>query len=150
MFNLIPYPWRNGRIARKDNWFDMVDRAFEDFFRDPFFTRMSAIASPFRANVKETDKEYIVEAELPGVNKEDIIVDLNDDILTIGVDVKKETREEDNGYIYRERHDGSFRRSFQVYGIKNEDVTASYKKGLLIVTLPKANPGKRERRIKIE
>lgn len=150
MFSLIPYSWRNGGLARRDNWFDMIDKAFDDFFRDPFFSRMSAITSPFRANVKETDKEYIVEAELPGVNKEDIIVDLNDDILTIGADVKNETREEDNGYIYRERHSGSFRRSFQLYDVKNEDVKASYKDGLLTVTLPKANPGKRERRIKIE
>lgn len=149
MFNMIPYSRRNGNITRKDDFLG-IDKLFDDFFKDPFFARVSAITTPIRADVKETEKEYVVEAELPGVNKEDIIIDLNDDVLTLGVDIKEETNEEDNGYIYRERQDGSFRRSFHVQNIKNEEVKASYKDGLLTVTLPKADSDKRVRKVEIE
>lgn len=100
MFNLIPYSRKNGGITRKDDWFG-IDRFFDDFFRDPFFARVSSMTTPIRADVRETDKEYIVEAELPGVNKEDIVIDLHDDVLTLGVDIRQEKNEENDGYIYR-------------------------------------------------
>jgi len=87
---------------------------------------------------------------MPGVRKEDIIIDLNNDVLTLGVDVKQERNEDEDGYIYRERRSGSFRRSFTVPNIDNEKVKASYKDGLLTVVLPKAEPEKRARKIEIE
>lgn len=149
MFGLIPYSRKNGNIARKDDWFGL-DRFFDDFFRDPFFARVSSWTAPIRADVKETDKEYVVEAEMPGVNKEDIIIDLNNDMLTLGVDIKQERNENEEGYIYKERRSGSFRRSFAVPNIKNEDVKASYKDGLLTIILPKAEPDKKARKIVIE
>ncbi len=149
MFSLVPYPWRKRNITRRDDIFG-IDRFFEDFFRDPFFSRWSAMTNPIRADVKETDKQYIIEAELPGVNKEDIIIDLQDNVLTLGVDMEDETSEEDDGYIYKERRSGSYRRSFTVENIKNEDVKANYKNGLLTVILPKAKPEKRSKRIEIE
>lgn len=148
MFSLVPFSRRNS-ITRKDDWFNL-DKIFDSFFRDPFFSRVSAITAPIRADVRETEKEYIVEAELPGVKKEDIVIDINDDVLTLGVDINEEKNEEDNGYIYRERQSGSFRRSFYVQNIKHEGVKASYKDGLLVITLPKVNPGKTAKRIKID
>lgn len=149
MFNIVPYSRKNGGITRKDDWFG-IDRFFDDFFRDPFYTRVSSMTTPIKADVKETEKEYIVEAELPGVNKEDIIIDLHDDVLTLGVDIKQEKNEENDGYIYRERQRGSYRRSFNVYNINNEEVKASYKDGILIVNLPKAQEEKKTRKISIE
>ncbi len=108
------------------------------------------MTTPIKADVKETDKEYIVEAELPGVNKEDIVIDLHDDVLTLGVDIKQEKDEENDGYIYKERQRGSYRRSFNVVNIDNEKVKASYKDGILTVNLPKAEEGKKTRKIDIE
>lgn len=148
MFGLVPYSRKNG-ISRKDDWFG-IDRFFDDFFKDPFFAKVSAVTTPIRADVKETEKEYVVEAEFAGVNKEDIIIDLKDDVLTLGVDVKNETEEDDNGYIYRERQSGSYRRSFNVQNIKNEEVKASFKDGLLVINLPKAEPESRSKKIQIE
>ncbi|NLM74767.1 MAG: Hsp20/alpha crystallin family protein [Clostridiaceae bacterium] len=149
MFSLVPHSWRRGILSRKDDFFG-IDRFFEDFFRDPFFSRWSAMTSPIRTDVRETEKEYIIEAEMPGVKKEDIIIDLKDNELTLGVDVKNETNKEDNGYICRERHLGSYRRSFHVGNIDNENVKASYKDGLLTVILPKDNRQDKGRRIKID
>ena len=149
MFNMVPYSRKNNGITSKDYWFG-IDRFFDDFFRDPFFARVSSMTTPIKADVKETDKEYIVEAELPGVNKEDIVIDLHDDVLTLGVDIKQEKDEENDGYIYKERQRGSYRRSFNVVNIDNEKVKASYKDGILTVNLPKAEEGKKTRKIDIE
>ncbi|NLB77782.1 MAG: Hsp20/alpha crystallin family protein [Clostridiaceae bacterium] len=149
MFNMVPYSRKNNGITSKDYWFG-IDRFFDDFFRDPFFARVSSMPTPIKADVKETDKEYIVEAELPGVNKEDIVIDLHDDVLTLGVDIKQEKDEENDGYIYKERQRGSYRRSFNVVNIDNEKVKASYKDGILTVNLPKAEEGKKTRKIDIE
>ncbi len=149
MFNIIPYSRKNGGITRKDDWFG-IDRFFDDFFRDPFFAKVSSMTTPIRADVRETETEYIVEAELPGVNKEDIVIDLHDDVLTLGVDIKQEKNEENDGYIYKERHRGSYRRSFNVYNIDNEKVKATYKNGILTVNLPKAEEEKKARKINIE
>jgi HSP20 family protein len=149
MFGLVPYSRKNDGVSRRDDFFG-IDRFFDDFFRDPFFARVSSLASPIRADVKENEKEYIVEAEIPGVRKEDIVIDLHDDVLTLGVDVKDEKNEDKNGYIYRERSSGSYRRSFHMENVKNEDVKASYKDGILTVTLPKDEHGKAKRRIEIE
>lgn len=149
MFSIIPYSRKNNNMTRKDDWFG-IDRFFDDFFKDPFFAKVSSMATPIRADVKETDNEYIVEAEMPGVNKEDIIIDLNNEMLTLGVDIKQENDEKDDGYIYKERRSGSYRRSFSVPNINNEEVKASYKDGLLTITLPKAEPDKKVRKIEIE
>ncbi len=149
MFGLVPYSRKNDGVSRRDDFFG-IDRFFDDFFRDPFFARVSSMVSPIRADVKENEREYIVEAEIPGVRKEDIVIDLHDDVLTLGVDVKDEKNEDKNGYIYRERSSGSYRRSFHMENIRNEDVKASYKDGILTVTLPKDEHGKAKRRIEIE
>lgn len=150
MFNIVPYSRKNGGITRRDDWFG-IDRFFDDFFRDPFFAKVSSMTTPIKADVKETDKEYVVEAELPGVNKDDILIDLHDDVLTLGVDTNSEKEEENDGYIYKERQRGSYRRSFNVYNIDNENVKAAYKDGILTVTLPKATEEeKKTRKINIE
>jgi len=149
MFDLIPRPRRNG-ITRRNDWATGVDRFFDEFFRDPFFDRLSSISTPIKADVKETEKVYVVEAEMPGVNKEDIIIDLQDNVLTLGVDIKQEKNEENDGYIYKERQSSSCRRSFNVYNIDSDNVKASYKDGILSVILPKAEPEQKSRKIEIE
>jgi len=149
MFSLIPYSWRRGNLSRRDDFFG-IDRFFEDFFKDPFFTRWSALTSPIRTDVRETDKEYIIEAEMPGVRKEDIIIEIKDNMLTLGVDVKNATDREDDGYICRERHMGSYRRSFHIDNIDHENVKANYKDGLLTIILPKEKREERGKRIKID
>ena len=62
MFSLIPFSRKGSGVSRKDDFFGL-DRFFSDFFRDPFFSRVASIATPIRADVKENDNEYILEAE---------------------------------------------------------------------------------------
>lgn len=104
-------------------------------------------AFPIRANVKETNEAYIVEAEMPGVNKEDIELICEQGMLTIGAKLEKRA-EEDVKILRRERPEGDLRRRFIFEGIEEENISAKHENGMLIVTIPKEKP--QERRISIE
>ena len=79
----------------------------------------------------------MLEADLPGFKKEDIKIDLENDRLTIKAERKSEHEDNKNGYVRRERHFGSFERSFDVSGIDTSGIKANYTDGVLTLTLPK-------------
>jgi HSP20 family protein len=125
-----------------------MDSMFNDFFNDSFFG--FAGVNPIKADIKETEKEFIIEAEIPGAKKEDIKLDLRDDRLTISVETNEETKEERDNYIRKERRFGSCSRSFYVENVKNEDVAAKYENGILSVVLPKSETKRTNNRIEIQ
>ena len=129
MFGMIPF----GRSD--DNLFDTFDNFARDFFR-----RSNADLPAFRTDIKDTGDSYMLEAELPGFNKEDINLDLKDGILTISASHSEQSESKDSSYIRRERRYGSFQRSFDVTGIDEAGITAAYQNGVLALTLPKAKP----------
>ena len=90
--------------------------------------------------------------DLPGYKKEDISIDYNQDILTIQAkrEEDKEEKEEDNTYIRRERSYGSVSRQFYLSHVKEDDIHASYKEGVLQITLPKKEEGEERKQINIE
>ena len=147
---LMPMLWSN------NNLFDEMD----DFFNDTFFgpnckngNRLENMASVMKTDVIEKDNSYQLEAELPGFNKEDINIDLKDDVLTISAshNENKDEKDENGKYIRRERRSSSYQRSFRTPGLKPEDIIAQYKNGVLTVSIPKkeAIPEKEEA-VKIE
>ncbi|MCR4437144.1 MAG: Hsp20/alpha crystallin family protein [Clostridiales bacterium] len=148
MSALLPWNRRNYGIPRRNSIWDLRS-VFEDFFNDSFFPAAFAGMGSIRADIRETDKEFIVDAELPGVRKEDIRLDLRDDVLTISVEHKEETSQESEKYIWKERKYGALSRSFFVDGVKQEAVTAKFVNGVLTVILPKQE-GSRENRHRIE
>ncbi len=141
MFGLTPYR-RNKRDLdmRRDSW--DIDKMFDSMWED--FYRSMRISDNFnmgevniKVDVKENENEYVVEAELPGVEKDDITLELRDELLTISVEKKDEIDEENDNYIRRERHYGSMSRSFYVDNIDGEKVKAKFENGILYVNLPK-------------
>jgi HSP20 family protein len=117
--------------------------------REPF-TGGSLIGGQIRTDIRETDKEYVFEADLPGVRKEDIFLELKDDVLTFGVEQKQEQEEDADCYLCRERRYGSIRRSFRVDRVAEADVKASYADGVLKIVLPKSDVPDVARKIEIE
>ena len=115
----------------------------DDFFNTGFLTGLSSGVTGIRADIRETDKEYIVEAEMPGFAKEDIEVELVDDRLTISAKRDESVNEERSNFIRRERRYGEVSRTFLLDGVKQEDVKAEYKDGILRIILPKAEEHKR-------
>lgn len=119
---------------------------FDDVFDEPFFTKFDRTLNML-TDIKEVDDKYVVDIELPGYAKEDIKVELRDGYLTVNAkkDEKKEEKDEKGNFIRRERSTGTCQRSFYVGDeIKEEDIKASHKDGILNLTIPKKEPAKIE------
>ena len=96
-----------------------------------------------RVDVVESDHEFTVHAELPGLNKDDIKVTLEDNVLTIEGERKHEDEQKDKQFFRRERSHGKFKRAFKLgTEVQAEKIAANYKDGILILTLPKSEAAK--------
>jgi HSP20 family protein len=139
-------PWNNGgrdlSVHRNEpNPFVALhremNRLFDDTFRSfdiaPFSSQ--AIGWP-SVEVNETDKEVKVIAELPGLQEKDVNIELRDGVLSIGGEKKSET--EDKERRFSERYYGRFERSIPIDDVDQDKVGASFKDGVLTVTLPKS------------
>ncbi len=91
----------------------------------------------FRTDIKDTGNDYVLEAELPGFKKEDIDIQLENNILTVTAGHNEEEESKENGYIRRERRIGRYTRSFDVSEIDTDNITAACENGILTMTLPK-------------
>lgn len=92
-----------------------------------------------RMNVSETETEFRITAELPGVAEEDIDINLKDDVLTISGEKRMEKKDEKENFYAVERSFGAFQRSFRLpYSVDPEQVEAEFRNGVLTVTMPKA------------
>ncbi len=143
-------PWKPFEALRRE-----VDRLFEDFdggfWRAPFRYPEAAFRSA-PVDVGETDKAYEVTAELPGMDEKNIEVKLANGSLTIKAEKQEDKEEKNKDYYVRERSFGSFLRTFQIPdGVDKDKIDASYKNGVLTVTLPKsAEAQKAEKKITIK
>ena len=119
-------------------------------FNESFFDVDNESAWTPRVNVSEKGSEYEITAELPGIKKEDITLDLKDNRLTIKGEKKAEKKEEKENYLRVERSYGSFERSFYINDdVDVANVNANYKDGILHITLPKKEEAK-PKQIKVE
>ena len=139
MFGLTPYERKNSAMT-----YDPF-KAFENFEREFFKTNGLA---EFKTDIRDNGKEYELEADLPGFKKEDINIELDDTYLTIQAERKSETEEKDKkgNYVYRERSFGTYSRSFDISGVRTQDISAKYNDGVLTLTLPKLQETKPETR----
>ena len=142
---MLPTLRRTPRIARRSFptlRFD-VDRMFEDFFGRPVYDWTGA--GPL-ADLYETDDEYVVELDLPGWDRKDIDVTVEQGVLSIRGEKTQETEEELNAYHVRERGMASFQRSFTLpHTIDPNAVNAKFENGVLRVQLPKMAEAKARR-----
>ncbi len=92
-----------------------------------------------KVDIAENESNFVLSAELPGMNREDIQVSLEDGVLTVSGERKFEEEKEGKNYLHRERTYGRFTRSFQMgKNVQADKISASYKDGVLHITLPKA------------
>ncbi|MCM1253032.1 MAG: Hsp20/alpha crystallin family protein [Clostridium sp.] len=117
---------------------DTFDKMFDDAFRDFWGGNELGRHDAFRTDVIDEGDNYLLQAELPGFRKEDINIDLKNDLLTISASHNEEKNEEEkNKYIRKERYYSSYSRSFRVNNIEAGDIDACYNNGILEVKLPK-------------
>ena len=111
----------------------------DDFFRNDFFDRKDRMNfNLMKTDIREDDKSYLLEVDLPGYSKDDIKIDITDGYLTINAKVEKENNDEKKNYVRRERFTGEVSRSFYVGDdIKEDEVKANFKNGILTLEVPK-------------
>jgi HSP20 family protein len=110
---------------------------FDDFFNDDFFNMVPVHFNTFKTDIRETDKEYIIESELPGFKKEDIQLGIDNDYLIVRAEKNEEKKEEKGNYIRRERYTGKMERRFYIGDVEQEKINAEYNDGILKILLPK-------------
>jgi HSP20 family protein len=149
--NNLPLKRRGDKMAsRRESESPMMaiqnemNRLFDNFFNDPFdlaplsIRKLPAEFSP-RVNVSETDTAMQVSAELPGMDEKDIQISLEQDALILSGEKKSESEENGKNFHRYERSYGSFQRVIPLVSeIQEDKVEASFKNGVLTVTLPKA------------
>jgi len=109
---------------------------FDEFERS-VFGENGRRAPVFSTDIRDEGDHYLLEAELPGFQKEDIDLDVNNGVLTISASHQESKEEARDNYLCRERRSGSFTRSFNLEGIQEDGITASYQNGVLELKLPK-------------
>lgn len=154
MFDLIPWRRRDVGMAPErsavDLWREM-DNLFDRFFADmPWPGRSMTRQFAPALDVSENDNEFVVKAELPGIDPKEVDISLTDNLLIIKGE-KKDEREETRENFHRvERSYGSFSRSFQLpCEVQEDKIEAQYKNGVLDLRIPKAEKAKRKS-VKIE
>ncbi len=127
---------------------EMMNRMFEDFWGRPAARRLlpsgehgAVVPAQHREpfiDVVENEKEIIATAEMPGLDKQDIKINVSEDRLEISAETKHEEKKEEKGYIYRERRNGSYYRAISLPSPVNpEKSNATYKNGVLEIKMPK-------------
>ncbi len=131
-----------------DNLRREMDRIFNELI--PFSWRFDDADSDLgiwtpSTDMTETNDEYLVEVDLPGLSKKDISINCQDNVLTIEGERKKTNNAEYAGYLRTERHFGNFRRSIMLpVSITEEKIKAVFKDGVLKINVPKAEKSKRK------
>ena len=110
---------------------------FDEMFSDPFFTGTEN--KVMKTDIKEKKDKYVIDMDLPGYEKNDIKIDIQDGYLTVHANVNKEETEKDEGkYVHKERYVGECSRSFFVGdNVTEEDIKAKFKNGILTLEVPK-------------
>jgi len=127
MFGIVPFSGRHNDLMNMDS------------FWDSFMDGRTVMPSSILTDVTDDGTSYQLEAELPGFDKKDINIDIQDDCLTISAkhEETKEDSDKEKNYIRQERYYGSFSRSFDVSDVDVDGITASYVDGILKLSMPK-------------
>jgi HSP20 family protein len=129
-------------VRYNPNSLDLLDNVsswFDDIFPTPTLGRSALPA----VDVRETEAEYLMEVELPGLTEKDVEVKLENTLLTISSTKDEKKEEKKNGYVLRERRSAHFSRSFVLpEGVDSEKIAAEFKNGILKLSFPKVPAAK--------
>ena len=119
-------------LDRRYNPFNELENWNRAFFGD------TSLAE-FKTDIRDAGDSFLLEADLPGVKKEDIHIDIDGDYLSISAqrNASREEKDDKGNYIRCERSYGSFSRSFDISSVRAEGITAAYDNGVLTLTMPK-------------
>lgn len=138
-------------LPRRKTEFDLFDNMFNDpFFErgfEPIMRHEPSRIRPMSADIREKDGNYIIDMDLPGYEKENIAIELENGYLKVSAksEFNNESKDENGSYIHRERFFGECSRNFYVGdNLKEENIKASFKNGTLTLVFPKEEEKKIE------
>ena len=126
----------NYLIKRNNSTFDALDDVFNSFFKPMFFEEKYNV---MKTDIRESEKAYLMDVEIPGFEKKDIQLEISGDTLTVRAQrhSKLEEKDKKDKLIRIERSYGSYSRQFDISGVEAEQIKARYDNGVLKLTLPK-------------
>lgn len=145
MANMVPTGGRNRGLMGSDDFYNMLD----NFFGEPWLMGRYG-RDTFKLDVQQKDDEYLVEAELPGVSRDEVNIDMHDGNLQIAVKREENTSEEGKNYLHRERRYSSMSRSVYLADGVPDGIRAKLDNGVLKVIVPRQKRADDTRRIEIE
>lgn len=133
---------------RERNYYGLRDSLFDNIF----FPYEHKENNMMKTDVKENENDYELQVEVPGVSKENISIDYENDYVTIAAKTNKSKDEKDKegNYIRRERYSGSYSRSYYVGDVDRESIKAKLDNGVLSIIVPKAKAEEQKKAIAIE
>ena len=143
MYEMMPYG-RDG-YSRRYNPFREIEEIDRKLFSNPltFFEKEESF--PIKTDIRDCGNHYLLEADLPGFEKEDIKISVSNDILTVSACRKRKDKTEEKGNFIRcERFCGCYTRQFELVGIDREKIIAQYNNGVLTLQLSKKEEIKKE------
>lgn len=135
MAGLIPFNKKRSDLT-STGFYDFQNM-LDDFFAEGWPFRRSLAGDTFKIDVQEGDKEYTVEAELPGVKKEELNISLDEGRLCISVNKEENIEEKEKNYIHRERRYSSMSRSVLLADSASDGIKAKLDDGVLTIRVPK-------------
>lgn len=135
MAGLVPFNKKRDELANTgfEDFYNMLD----DFFTDGWGVKRSLASDTFKIDVKEDEKCFYIEAELPGIKKEEVNIDLDDGRLQITVTRDEKVENEKKNFIHRERRYCSMQRSMFLADADAAQIKAKLENGELKITVPK-------------
>ena len=160
MSDLVKTSKKNGSLATTNKgplgsfpaWSTWIDEVFNNDLPSMFSSNFNQGLSLPKVNIQELDDSYLVHMAVPGMNKSDFTIEVDNQVLSISTELNNEQVEEESNYTRREFGYASFKRSFTLPESVNDDnIKATYKEGILEIELPKREEAKRKpsRKIKI-
>lgn len=155
MFRLMPSNKENrenGPAKKSDPFDKLFESFFNDFDEDLFspLGNLNARFNCFQVDVIDNENTYIIEADLPGMEKENVQIEYDNNYLTILAQREEQADSDKDNYIRRERRVGEFRRSFYIENIDMEEVDATFTNGVLKINLKKVKPTGQKKVIQIK
>ncbi|MGB4438314.1 MAG: Hsp20/alpha crystallin family protein [Sedimentibacter sp.] len=138
MSGLVPFNKKSRNLANRNfgdfgGFYNMLD----DFFSDNWPSARSLARDTFKVDVQENETQYVIEAELPGVNKDEVKLEMNDGRLNISIQREENKNEEDKNYVHKERRYSSMSRSIYLDEAKAEGIKATLENGVLNIIVQK-------------
>jgi HSP20 family protein len=148
MAGLIPFNRKRNDVL--STGFDDFQNMLDDFFSEGFPMRRSLAGDTFKIDVQDQESEYIIEAEIPGVQKNELNVSLEEGKLKITVNKEERTEENNKNYIHRERRFSSMQRNILLTDADPDNIKAKLENGVLIIHVPKKQRIDKSMKVEIE